>query len=163
MQPIPMPTNSWIMNPTEWIITYEENGNTLLTPKVPVITECALWEKDLSFSTLLDCSINGIKIEKELLYYRTILHIIYERAGRDCIKLNKISGVYDTMLGVTTKNGDTNIESLGLTFHGLDGRSTLKEIIKFIKILNYALDLQFELNDGTKYRFYFKKLLHLTE
>ena len=61
------------------------------------------------------------------------------------------------MLGVTTKNGDTNIESLGLTFHGLDGRSTLKEIIKFIKILHPTLDLQFKLNDGTKYRFYILK------
>ena len=126
-------------------------GSLILTKNEPIITKECLLEKCLKNSIILECKINNTILDKNNYNkYKKILMYLYSKIDRQLI-LDK------TTLNIKTEKlhnkGFDYYENLQLSIQGADSRRVLIEIINFIKILNYKMEIKIKLKDNEIIKF----------
>lgn len=126
-------------------------GNLILTRIEPTITETLLFEKCLRCSSILECKINNDILDKKIYNkYKKILIYLYS-------KIDKQTIIDKTTLNISTdklhSKGFEYYDILQLSIQGVESKRTLKEIINFIKILNYKMEIKIKLKDDTLIKF----------
>ena len=126
-------------------------GNLILTRIEPTITETLLFEKCLRGSIILECKINNdILDKKNYNKYKKILIYLYSKTDNQTI-------IDKTTLNISTdklhSKGFEYYDILQLSIQGVESKRILKEIINFIKILNYKMEIKLKLKDDTIIKF----------
>jgi hypothetical protein len=115
------------------------------------ITENCLFEKCLEGSSIEECKINNDILDK-LNYnkYKKILLYLYSKLDRQII-------IEKTTLNMSSNKihnkGFHYYEELNISIQGADTRRTLKEIINFIIILKYKMEIKIKLKDNEIVKF----------
>ncbi len=102
-------------------------------------------------SIILECKINNNILDKKIYNkYKKILLFLYSKTTRQII-------IDKTTLNISTdklhNKGFEYYDTLQLSIQGVDSKRTLKEIINFIKILNYKMEIKIKLKDDTIIKF----------
>ena len=126
-------------------------GNLILTRIEPILTETLLFEKCLRGSIILECKINNDILDKHNYNkYKKILLFLYSKTNRQTI-------IDKTTLNISTdklhSKGFEYHDNLQLSIQGVESKRTLKEIINFIKILNYKMEIKIKLKDDKIIKF----------
>jgi hypothetical protein len=124
------------------------NGNLVLTRINPFIEECTLFQKDLRGSVIIDCKINNEFVDVKK--YKKLLLILYSTTDVETILQNTILNISKQEI---YEKGFEYYNQLGLSIQGSDARRTLKEIIIFLKLKSYNMDLTIKLKSDETVRF----------
>ena len=143
------------MNNTITIPNIEEfiqqiiNGNLVLTRIVPFIDEATLlFQKNLLGSTILECKINNVN--NDIKKYKKLLIYVYSITNIEIILQNTQLNISREQL---YEKGFEYYNQLGISIQGADAKRTLNEIIRFIKINQYSMELKIRLKNEEVVRF----------
>jgi hypothetical protein len=107
----------------------------------PHINEYALFQKELTHSSILECKINGRNVHVKK--YKKLLICLYYTTEREDIMSN-------TTLNITQEKrnikGFKYYDQLGISIQSADARRTLKEIINIIKLKGWTMELTIKLS-----------------
>jgi len=105
--------------------------------------ETLLFNKNLKGSSIEECKINNenLNIKK----YKPLLINLYSKTNKETIINNTLLNISEEEIN---EKGFQYYDFLGLSLQGADTIHTLKEIIKFIKILKYKIELKIKLKNN---------------
>ena len=118
------------------------DGNLILERIIPFIDEETLLNKDLSYSNIRECKINGINNNSNR--YNTLLLFLYSDMEKQSLLNHTILNIREEEIN---RRGFKYYENLGLSIQGADAKTTLKEIINISKIKNCEIELKIRLNN----------------
>ena len=119
------------------------NGNLVLTRIVPFIDEATLlFQKNLLGSTILECKINNVN--NDIKKYKKLLIYVYSITNIEIILQNTQLNISREQL---YEKGFEYYNQLGISIQGADAKRTLNEIIRFIKINQYSMELKIRLKN----------------
>jgi uncharacterized protein YacL (UPF0231 family) len=125
------------------------NGNLVLTRIVPFIDEATLlFQKNLLGSTILECKINNVN--NDIKKYKKLLIYVYSITNIEIILQNTQLNISREQL---YEKGFEYYNQLGISIQGADAKRTLNEIIRFIKINQYSMELKIRLKNEEVVRF----------
>jgi len=122
------------------------NGNIIFTRinTTPYIDRNSLFEKNLRNSNIIECKINNINTNQ--YKYKSLLLFLYKNIN------NRELIIQQTNLNIVPyekhNSGFTYHREFNFSIQGADARSTLKEIINMVNIMNYSMELKIQLQDG---------------
>ena len=129
------------------------NGELILTPKESYISEDEFNRTILNSSKILNCIVkNGEDIISNEKKYRSILNDIWIS-----MPMQKILQTTTFNMKLTNENklnGYIWCSKLNLSIQGKDANYTMKEILNMIKVNNYSIkiDIQLETNSIIKFK-----------
>jgi hypothetical protein len=136
-----------IIDDTEYIIDYKDNGDKLLK-KINAINIIDIQDiKNYNFanSIILECTINDQKCNK--LNYNPIIRQIYREIGDGSIIIRK------TKINIKTikieNKGFTYLEDIGISVQSVDNNKGLLEIIHQSIENNISLSMKIKLDNNT--------------
>ena len=121
-----------------------------------IITEECLFKKCLNKSSIEECIINNDILEKynyNKYKYAKILMYLYSKTDSQTIIDKTTLNISTDSLYINGYKGYNYNEDLKLSIQGADANKILKEIIHFIKILNYKMELKIKLKDNEIIKF----------
>ena len=124
-------------NETEEIQTEIKDNDDLVLEQ-----ERLLFNENLKGSVIKECKINN-KILTITKYNPLLIHL-YSQTDKKTILKNKSLNILEEEIN---EKGFKYYEKLGLSIQRVDSIHTLKEIIKFIKILKYKIELKIKLKN----------------
>lgn len=124
------------------------NGDLVLTLIIPFIDEQELFKRDLRGSFILKCQINFVNYEVKK--YKKLLIILYSTTDIETILQNTILNISREEIN---DKGFEYYSHLGVSIQGSETRRTLREILNFIKIKKYNIELKLKLKNDEIVRF----------
>ena len=97
---------------------------------------------NITHSSIIECKINEYIIDKKTLHYKSILIHIWKYMPSQKICQNTKFHIKSTNV---SENGFKWCPELNMSIQNKDAKNTLPEIIKFIKLNNFTIDISIEL------------------